>query len=99
VIRFARNVHFQIKDGKNQDLVKVMSSELLPLLKKQDGFRDEVMLLDGRHGVAISMWEDRKTLDRYSATVYPDLVSKLTPFIDGAPKVETFEVPLTTLSH
>lgn len=99
MIRFARNVHFQIKDGKSQDVVKLLSTELVPFMKKQDGFLDEVMMLDGRRAVAISLWDDRKHAETYQTTQYPEILKKLTPYLDGTPKVETFEVPLTTLTH
>lgn len=99
VIRFARNVHFQIKDGKDQEVVRLLNSELLPLLKKQDGFRDELMMLDGRRALAISLWDDRKKAELYGTTVYPEMLKKLTPFLDGTPKVETFDVPVTTVAH
>ena len=99
MIRFARNVHFQIKDGRTQDFVNLLGAEVLPLLKKQTGFLDEVTMLDGRRGMAISMWEDRRNADTYGTTIYPEVLKKLTPVLEGTPRVETYEVPVTTLAH
>lgn len=99
LIRYARNVHFRIKEGKDQEIVRLMNTELLPLLKKQDGFLDELMMLDGRRAVAISLWADRKHAESYQSSLYPEVLKKLTPFLDGAPKVETFDVPMTTVTH
>lgn len=98
MIRFARNVQFQIKDGKGQEFVKLFGAEVLPLLKKQSGFRDELTMLDGRHGVAISMWDDRKNAEVYGTAVYPEVLKKLTTVLDGTPKVASYEVPVTTLA-
>ena len=63
------------------------------------GFCDELTLLDGRRGIAISMWEDRKNADSYGTTIYPEVLKKLTPVLDGMPKVDVYEVPVTTLAH
>jgi hypothetical protein len=99
MIRFARNVHMQIKDGRNQEVVRLMNTELLPLLKKQEGFLDEVVMLDGRRAIAISLWDDRKHAETYQGSLYPEMLKKLMPHIDGAPRVEMFEVPVTTVAH
>ena len=96
-MRFARNVHFQIKSGKHDDFKKVLTGEVLPLLKSQKGFREEVMLLERDRGMAISLWEDRPSAEAYQTTTYPQVMQKLSPMLEGTPKVETYDVAATTL--
>ena len=38
-MRFARNVQFQIKNGKEQEFNTLFEKEVLPVLRKQDGFQ------------------------------------------------------------
>jgi len=97
--RFARNVQFQIKDGKTPDFLKILNTDVLPMLKKQDGFRDELMLLSGSRGMGISLWDERKHAEQYGTSVYPEVMKKLTPVLEGTPKVEMYEVGATTLTH
>jgi hypothetical protein len=56
-------------------------------------------MLDGRRAVAISLWDDRKHAEAYQSSLYPEVLKKLTPFLDGMPKVETYDVPVTTVAH
>ncbi len=97
-MRYARNVHFQIKPGKDQEFTKLMQSEVIPTLKKQDGFRSEVALVNGQHALGISLWNDRASAEKYATTGYPQLLTKLGGVIEATPKVETFEVAATTIT-
>ena len=94
-MRYARNVHFQIKPGKDQEFTKLLNSEVLPLLKKQQGFRTEIALMNGPHALGISVWEDRQSAEQYAKATYPDVLKTLTPVIEGTPQVETYDVAST----
>lgn len=96
-MRVARNVHFQIKPGMNGEFTKLFQNDVLPLLKQQKGFKEEVMLVDRDHGVGISLWDDRPSAEAYQSAGYANVLRKLTPVIDGTPRVETYEVAATTL--
>ncbi len=37
-MKFARNVHFQIKSGKETEFNNLFEKEVLPMLRKQNGF-------------------------------------------------------------
>jgi quinol monooxygenase YgiN len=96
-VKFARNVHFQIKNGREKDFNLLFTNDVLPMLKKQDGFKQELMLVNQRVAVGISLWDDRKHAETYQATTYPKIVEKLTPVIEGTPRVETYDISATTL--
>lgn len=91
-------MHFLLKDGKQKEFVQLFESQLLPVLRQQKGFEDEITLVDNNRVVAISFWDDRKNAETYAATVYPKLAEMLNPMIQTPLKVETFEVATTTLA-
>jgi len=90
-MRYARNVHFQIKPGKDQEFTTLLNNEVLPMLKKQQGFRSELALVNGPHALGISVWEDKQSAEQYATATYPEVLKRLTPVIEGTPKVETYE--------
>lgn len=50
---FARNVKFQIKEGKIDDFNRAFSAEVLPVLKTQAGFKNEITLLNKSEALGI----------------------------------------------
>ncbi len=81
-----------------QDFVKVMNTDVLPLLKTQDGFREEFTLLTDHRGLGISLWNDKASAEKYATQVFPKVVEKLKPYLADTPKVELSQVAATTLN-
>lgn len=90
-MRFAREVQFQVKPGKEQEFNTVYEKEVLPLLRKQNGFQNSLTLVDTRGSHAISLWDDRKSADAYQTSAYPGVLATLTNVIEGTPTVKTYE--------
>ena len=90
-MRYARNVQFRIKSGKEQEFNGLFEKEVLPMLRKQSGFLEEVTMVNPKGAHAISLWDDRKSADVYQTTTYPQVLAKLTTVIEGTPTVETYE--------
>jgi quinol monooxygenase YgiN len=90
-MQFARNVHFQVKSGKETELNSLFEKEVLPILRKQKGFQEEVTLVNPKGAHFISLWDNRQNADAYNTAAYPQVLAKLSPVIDGTPKVETYE--------
>jgi quinol monooxygenase YgiN len=97
LMQFARNVHFQIKNGKEKEFSTVFENEVLPILRKQSGFQNELTLVNPNGAVGISLWNDRQSAEAYNTSTYPQILEKLNPVIVGTPKVETYDVTATTL--
>jgi len=95
---FTRHVTLKLKTNSAPEFARVMESEIIPLLRKQNGFRDEIILVAGdrREAVAISFWETKENAEAYSRTAYPEILKTLAKVVDGAPKVETFELSNST---
>jgi hypothetical protein len=54
-----------MKPGKKDEFTKAWRNEILPTLKKQNGFVDEVLLFDTAdpdRGVGLGFWKTKKTL-------------------------------------
>ena len=90
-MRFARNVHFQIKSGKEQEYASLFEKDVLPMLRKQSGFLEEVTLVNPKGAHSISLWDNRQNADTYQTATYPQVLAKLTPVIEGTPTIETYE--------
>jgi heme-degrading monooxygenase HmoA len=89
--QIARSVRFDIATDKNEQFQTLFKNEILPTLKKQDGFKDELLLVKDQHVLAISVWNNADSARKYESTTYPQLDKKLRPVMTGTPTVETFQ--------
>jgi hypothetical protein len=95
---FARNVSIHLKHNMLSDYTRTFDKDILPLLRKQNGFKDEITFA-GPGGVdvtAISLWENKNDADTYNTNTYPDVLKTMARFIDGTPKVHTSDVVTST---
>jgi heme-degrading monooxygenase HmoA len=89
--QIARSVRFDIATDKNEQFHTLFRNEILPTLKKQDGFKDEMLLVKDQHVLAISVWNNADSARKYETATYPQLDKKLRPVMSGNPTVETFK--------
>jgi hypothetical protein len=96
---FTRHLTFQIKNNFVPEFPRVIEKEVLPLLRRQKGFLDELILLTpGKtEAVAISLWENKEFAEIYNRDFYPEVNKILNKYIEGLPVVKTFEVGYATL--
>jgi len=93
---FARNVHFTVRNGKIDEFNRLMNTEILPLVKKEKGFRQDLTLLNGNIGMSTSVWDDRTCAETYNTKTYPEVLQKLNPVLEGTPRVDTYDTIITT---
>ncbi len=95
---FARNVSFRLKPNMLHDYTRTFENEILPLLRKQKGFKDDLNLSNpgSQDVISISLWESKANADAYNTNTYPDVLKTFTRMIDGTPKVQTFEAVQST---
>ena len=98
---FARNVSFHLKSNMLSDYTRAFEKDVLPLLLKQNGFKDEITFAGpgGVNVTAISLWENKKDADNYNASMYPQVLKTLARFIEGTPQVHTSDVVTSTLKQ
>ena len=87
----ARSVRFDIATDKIQEFHTLFTNKVLPLLRKQDGFKDELLLVQDQHVLAISVWNNLDSARRYETATYPQVDETLRPVMSGKPTIETFK--------
>src|SRR5947209_3820559 len=60
---FARHVSMYLKPHSATEFTRMIENEIIPLLRKQKGFKDEITFVvpDGTEAVAISLWDQKDT--------------------------------------
>ena len=73
---FARNVSFRLKSNMLSDYTRTFDNEILPLLRKQTGFKDEITLSNpgSLDAIAISLWENKANAEAYNTNAYPEVL-------------------------
>jgi hypothetical protein len=95
---FARKVSARLKPNSLTQFTNLMEREILPWLRKREGFLDLITLVatDGREVATLSFWEHKGNADAYDEGGYPEVLKLLGQLLDGAPYVKTFDVVSTT---
>ena len=96
---FTRVVELRTKTGKTKELSTTMHEKVVPLLRKQPGFIDEITLIstvDSEHILALSFWQSEADATRYNAEHYPTITDMLGSLLETTPTVQTFNVDLST---
>ena len=94
---FIRNVAIQLKPNTSTEFSKIFDAEVLPLLRKQSGFQNEITYADNACLNAVSIWDTKQSADTYEKNSYPQVMKLVEKFIDGTPKVRSGEVLSSTL--
>jgi heme-degrading monooxygenase HmoA len=95
---FARKVAVRLKSDTAGQFIQKMENEIIPLLRKQKGFLDEVTLISqsGKEIYAYSFWESSEDAERYDRTAFKEVTGLLTGLIDGAVRIHTYMVANST---
>jgi hypothetical protein len=97
---FGRQVTLKLKPNSATELNRIAQSEILPILRKQKGFRDESTLIapERSEAIANSFWDTKADAEAYNHTVYAEVLKTLSNVIDGTPTVKTFEFANSTFA-
>jgi heme-degrading monooxygenase HmoA len=95
---FARTVSIHLKSNMLSDYTLTFEKEVLPLLRKQNGFKDEITFSNpgGTEVTAISLWDNKANAEAYNSKAYPEVLKALGRFIEGTPKVQAGDVVNST---
>lgn len=96
---YARCVTMRLKNNTVSDFNRTIENDVLPLLRKQQGFQDEIVLVanNGAEAMAISLWDTKDNAETYHQNTFPEVQRIVSKVIDGTPQVQTYNVPYTTL--
>ena len=96
---FTRVVEITTKTGKSHELANTIHEKVLPILKKQSGFVDETVLtsdMESNRVLALSFWKTKDDAERYHREQYPKVTEMLSPLLETAPVIRTFNVHTST---
>jgi hypothetical protein len=95
---YARRVSMHLKPNSSIEYAQKLEKEIIPLLRRQNGFQDEISFLapGGREAFGISLWDKAENAEAYNRAAYPEVTKILAKFVDGTPHVETYEVSNST---
>jgi hypothetical protein len=96
---FARNVSLRLKPNTLSEFTRIFEKEVIPILRKQIGFRDEIAfaVAGGLDVVAISLWDTKEYAEAYNTAGYPEVLKILDKVLDGTPKVQVSDVISSTI--
>jgi len=91
---FARKVSMHLKPNSSAEFTRRFEKDIIPLLRKQKGFQDEITFVTsgGNDAFGISLWDRTEDAEAYKRGTYPEVAKLLATVVDGAPQVETYEV-------
>ena len=91
---FARRVVLQLKPNCVPEFTQKLEKEIIPLLKKQNGFKDEITFVSpgGKEVFGMSLWDGKENAEKYNRTTYPEVAKILSKLVEGTPQVQSYEV-------
>jgi hypothetical protein len=95
---FARKVSMNLKPHSAAEFTQRIERDVLPLLRKQKGFHDEISFVGPGEMKAfgISLWENKENAETYNRGTYSEVTKFLAGVVEGTPQVETYEVSNST---
>ncbi len=95
---FARKVFMHLKPNNVAEFTQRLNKEIIPLLRKQKGFQDEITFVapNGTQAFGISLWDKAENAEAYNRGAYPEVTRLLATVTEGTPQVETYEVSNST---
>jgi heme-degrading monooxygenase HmoA len=98
---FTRVVAVRTKPGKVRELAQIIQDKILPILRDQPGFVDEIILVSDTERdqiLSLSFWKSQQDAERYSREQFPRINELISHLVESAPVPKTFNVDTFT-SH
>jgi hypothetical protein len=95
---FARTVSLQLKLNSVAELTQTIEKDIIPLLRKQPGFQDEMVFVvpGGTDAVPISVWDQQEHAEASARGTSPHVLQAVTREVEGTPQGSTSEVANST---
>jgi len=96
---FTRHVIMQLKANSAAEFTRTVEKTVLPMMRQQKGFRDEITFIsvDDSEAIANSFWETKEDAEAYDRVGYPHVLKALSDVVEGTPRVGTAVVSNSTL--
>ena len=92
---FTRLVELTSKPGKGKELSNAINEKGVPILKRQSGFVDEIILnsdAEPDRVLALSFWKTKEDAERYHREQYRNIQESLRHLLQAEPDIRTFDV-------
>jgi hypothetical protein len=88
----------KLKPNSTVEFTQRLEKEVIPMLRKQSGFRDEITFVapGGTDAFGLSLWDNKQNAEIYDRAHYAEVTKILAKVVDGTPRVETYEVANST---
>jgi len=98
---YARKVSVQLKPNSGAEFTLRMEKDVLPLLRKQKGFQDEITCVTTGHKEAfgLSLWENKESAETYGRGPYAEVTKLLAGVVEGIPQVDSYDVSNSTFHN
>jgi hypothetical protein len=95
---FGRQVTMKLKANSAKELTHLADNEIIAILRKQKGFRDETTFIapERSEAIANSFWDTKEDAELYNRTGYTEVLRTLSNVIEGTPTVKTFDFVSST---
>ena len=95
---FGRQVTLKLKTNAATELTAIIENEIIPILRKQKGFRGETTFIapERLEAIANSFWDTKEDAEAYSRAAYPEVLKRLSNVLEGTPTIKTFELANST---
>ena len=96
---FTRVVEITSKSGKARELCNTIDDKVLPILKRQAGFVDEMVIVSDTQPnriLALSFWNTREDAQRYAREQFDTVQKTVQHLLETGLVVRTFDVHTST---
>ena len=95
---FGRQITMKLKANSAKELTRINENEIIPMLRKHKGFRDETTFIapERSEAIANSFWDSKEDADAYSRAGYAEVLKTLSNVLEGTPTIKTFEFANST---
>jgi hypothetical protein len=64
----ARSVSLRLKSNSAERFTRTIDTKIIPLLRRQRGFQDEITFIapGGKEAIAISLWDQKENAEAYN---------------------------------
>ena len=95
---YARRVSLHLKPNSTAAFTQRLEREIIPMLRKQKGFKDEITFVvpAGTEAFGVSLWDNKENADAYNRGPYTEVAKILANLLDGTPQVDTYQVSNST---
>ena len=96
---YARCVSVKLTPKGKAEFTSKLEAEIIPLLRKQKGFQDEITFItpESNEALAISLWDNKDSAETYHRGEFVEVTKILSKLVEGTPQVETYEVANSTM--